>query len=255
MPTILAFGNSHLWPFVRGYQSLQKKGATLFDLQVLDFRAERFQPNIHFDGRTATVHTLVREAVQAALHPVAPDYIVTTALSAGHWVHGMVRHRESYDFLVPALPQFGVDPGTTLIPYDLVAARVYADLFWQFALVHMVQASCARPIFHLEAPPPVASEALMLRGISSPFKEDMEEFGYASVAHRFKQWWIWCQTARDICAAHHIAFLAGPPETRDAHGFLREDLYSDGLHGSDIYGEFMARELIRAIAQNAGKVL
>ena len=247
MPTILAFGNSHLWPFVRGYRSLREKGEAPFTLRVLDFSGEEFHPHFRHDGTQAIFNPLIVEGIQAAIAEAAPDYIVTSVLGSDHWRSGMINNARPYDFLVPALPEHGATPGVELIPYDLINQRIRADMFWQFDLVRMVQTWCAAPMFHVEAPPPVENEALMLRSVYAHFKDAMEEFGCPDVSHRLKQWWCWSRNAREICAELGIRFIEGPPETRDAKGFLNEAHYLDGVHGSDAYGELIARELVKAI--------
>jgi hypothetical protein len=52
---------------------------------------------------------------------------------------------------------------------------------------------------------------------------------------------------RRICADLGIRFVEGPPETRDAGGFLDQRFYLDGIHGNDEYGKLMAQEVARAM--------
>ena len=44
MPGIIAFGISHIWPFIRGYQALLAKGEAAAPLYPMDFRAAPFRP-------------------------------------------------------------------------------------------------------------------------------------------------------------------------------------------------------------------
>lgn len=247
MGGIVSFGISHIWPFVRGYQSLVAKGIATIQLHALDFRGERFQPLFTHDGRKVTFHPNAVTAIQQAIEVTNPDYIVTAVHGSDHWRKGMIRHARPYDFLVPALPQHEMSPDTELVPYDLMLRRTRGDLEWQFDLVRIVQSYCSVPIFHVEAPPPVASEEIMLSKISGLFKEAMHEFGYPTVSHRFKQWWLWTMVAREHCKNLGLHHVSGPPETRDEEGFLAESFHLDGVHGNDDYGELIAQEILRMI--------
>ena len=162
----------------------------------------------------------------------------------------MIRDARPYEFLIPTLPQHGMSPDSELIPYDLMLARLRTDLDWQFGFIREVQACCPAPIFHIEAPPPVRSEALMLKSVYAHFATAMEEFGCPTVSHRFKQWWIWTHTAKEICDTLGVRFITAPPETRDEEGFLAEAYHLDGVHGNDAYGALVARDICKMIAAN-----
>jgi hypothetical protein len=127
--------------------------------------------------------------------------------------------------------------------------RFYSALGWQFGVVRSVQAFSDLPIFHIEAPPPVESVELMVRNVAQhgPTKASREKYGLPSVTFRHKVWWIWNDVTRRICADLGIRFVEGPPETRDAGGFLDQRFYLDGIHGNDEYGKLMAQEVARAM--------
>jgi hypothetical protein len=173
--------------------------------------------------------------------------LVTAILGSDHWRDGVIRGPHAFDFIVPALPQHGMSPGTWLIPFDLVIEWIHRALVWQFAIITVVKRICDLPIFHVEAPPPVESESLILRGVYGHFKEMMDEFGIHTVSHRFKLWWAWSHVAMHVCSEAGIHFIEGPAATRDDHGFLNEQYYADGVHGTDIYGGLIAGEIGNAM--------
>ena len=58
---------------------------------------------------------------------------------------------------------------------------------------------------------------------------------------------VWSQVSMHICAEAGVHYIEGPPETRDKNGFLNEQYYEDGVHGSNAYGAFIAHELAHAM--------
>ena len=248
MPTILAFGNSHLWPFVRGHRSLLDKGEIDYDLAVLDFQQAQYEPFVERKSNGMAVYNpLVVEALRTAIAEHKPIGIATAIHGSDHWRHGVIKGPNPFDIVVPALPQHRMSPGVPLVPYDLFVRRIHIAMLWQFGIVTVLRRLCDLPIFHLEAPPPVENESLALRGVYGHFKEAMDEFGTPTVSHRFKLWWVWSQVAMHICAESGVHFIEGPPETRDNNGFLNEQYYEDGVHGSNAYGALIARELAHAM--------
>jgi hypothetical protein len=245
MPVELVFGNSQAGPYVTGHRLARAMGLVECDVHGLIFRGKRYEPYVQFTGEGARFHPAIAADIRAAIEQLQPTCLVAAIHGADHWIYGLCNDPRPFDFLVPALPQYPLSSGAELIPYDLLLRRFRGDMDWQFGLIRSVMAFCDLPIFHIEAPPPVESADLMLRGIYGDTQVRMEQFGCPSIAFRYKIWWIWTQVTKSICADLGVHFVEGPPETRDANGFLDERYHLDGVHGTDEYGALMVREVTR----------
>ena len=248
MATALVFGNSHRGPYLRGHRLAHTRGLVGFDAHGLVFEGERYEPVIQHTPETGFhFHPAIAEDIAKAIEDLRPVCLITAVLGSGHWVQGMSRHPRPFDFLVPDLPRQPLGDGTELIPYDLMWRQVHTDLDWQFGIVRTVRKLCDLPVFHIEAPPPVASAELMLRGIAQhePTRAAMEKHGVPDVSFRYKIWWLNDRVARHICTGLGLHYVSGPPVTRDAGGFLDPRFYLDGVHGTDGYGELLALEVAR----------
>jgi hypothetical protein len=246
MQVELVIGNSQVGPYVAGHRLAQARGLVECDLRSLIFRGERYEPYAQFAEDGVKFHPAVAADLRAAIDEVHPTSLVVAVLGLDHWILGMSNEPRPFDFLVPALPQHPMSPEAELIPYDLLLRCIRSCLDWQFGLVRLVRMFSELPIFLIEAPPPVENAELMLRGIYGRFKRRMEQFGFPTTSFRYKMWWIWTHVARCFCAELGLHFIEGPPETRDADGFLDEQYYLDGVHGTDEYGVLIVREVARA---------
>ena len=183
--------SSQAGPYVAGHRLAQAKGLVECDVRGLIFRGERYEPYVQFEPGGVRFHPAVAADLRAALDETQPTCLVAAILGSHHWLLGACNEPRPFDFIVPSLPQHPISPQTELIPYDLLLRRFRGDLNWQFDLVRLARTFCDLPIFHIEAPPPVESAALMLRGVGDPFRERMEQFGFPSTSFRYKIWWIW----------------------------------------------------------------
>jgi len=246
MPVELAMGNSQIVPYVAGHRLAQAAGVVGCDVHGLELRGERYDPYVQYTPEGIIFHPAVVSDVLAAIRKLHPTNLVVAILGSYHWIAGVINEPRPFDFLVPVLPQHRMSPQAELIPYDLMLRRIRGDLDWQFNLVRLAQGFCDLPIFVIEAPPPVASADLMLRGVNGDFRQRMEQFGCPTTAFRYKIWWIWTHVAKCYCAELGVHFIEGPPETRDANGFLNDQYYLDGVHGTNEYGAVMAGEVAKA---------
>jgi hypothetical protein len=201
----------------------------------------------HSEGGRIRYNPLVLQDISYAITQLKPNCLIVSILGAEHYLHGIIRDPRPFDFLLPGRPELGWSAATELIPYDLIARRFRGDLDWQFDIVRSVQERHHLPIYHIEAPPPVANADLIAAKVYGHFKERMTEFGCPSVSFRYKVWWLFLQMAKDICAELGVISIDGPPESRDVSGFLAETYFLDGVHGTDEYGALIAQEVARAM--------
>lgn len=242
----LAFGNSQIEAYLGGARLLRESGLPAPAQRGLIFRGERYEPYMQFVQGGARFHPAVSGDLCQAIDEADPTHLVIAVMGSHHWIYGIANEKDPFDFLVPALPQCGLAPGTQLIPYDLVERLFRNDLAWQFGLVRLARTLSDRPIFVIEAPPPVASTEMMLRGLYGPFKERVEQYGTPPAAFRFKVWWIWHRLCATLAAELGAHFVEAPPETRDAEGFLDPRFFLDGVHGNDAYGALMVDRVAHA---------
>jgi hypothetical protein len=244
----LLFGNSHTGTYLRGHHAAASKGAVQSDLIRLAFETERYQPIIEHTADGPRFHPLALADLRARIEDVQPTCLITAVLGSQHWIQGMAQHDRPFDVCVPELPQHPASAESEIVPYDLLVRRYDADIQWEFDLVRSVQTYSTLPIFHIEAPPPVADPDLMVRHVRqfAPAAERLRKNGLPPVSLRFKIWWLWTHLTKQWCDHLGLHFIAGPPETRDANGFLDERYFADGVHGSIEYGELMVKEVAKA---------
>lgn len=250
MSIALVFGTSHTGPYVRGHRLARAKNLVGYDVHGMVFHGDRYEPQIqNLPGRGLHFNPKMAEDIGTAIKQLNPSCLITAVMGSGYWTSGMTRHVRPFDFLVPELSGHPLTQETEMIPYALMQRRFYTDLDWQFSIVRDVQELSDLPILNLEAPPPVESEELMLKGIAQhgPTMASLEEHGLPSVSFRYKLWWGWTEVTRRISADLGLHYVTGPPNTRDAAGFLDKKFYSDGLHASDEYGRLMALEVERVM--------
>lgn len=247
MPLALVFGNSHTGPYVRGHQLARANGHIACDVHGMAFNGDRYEPYILHTDRGVAFNPTVAEDILATIDRLKPDCLITACLGSDHWGYGMVPDARPFDFVVPALPQYPMSPGTELIPYDLMLRRFHIDMDWQFGIVRTLRTSCKLPLLHIEAPPPVEDAEMMLKGVLPHMKQQIEQLGVPTVSHRYKMWWIWTLATKGFCVEFDAHFIEGPAETRDTNGFLNPRYFGDGLHGSDEYGAVMAGETVKVM--------
>jgi hypothetical protein len=246
MPVDLVIGNSQAGPYIAGHHLARAKGLVESDVHGLIFRGERYEPYAQFTDQGVQFHPAISADIRVALEDLQPTCLVVTILGSDHWRYGISNEPRPFEFLVPELPQHSVLSQAELIPYDLLIRRFRGDLDWQFGLVRLVKTLCDLPIFQIEAPPPVENVDLMLRRLYGPFKERFEQFGCPSTSFRYKMWWLWTHLAKCFSVELGIHYIEGPAETRDANGFLKEQYFMDGVHGTDEYGMVMVDEVAKA---------
>jgi hypothetical protein len=251
MSTALVFGTSHTGPFVRGHRLARSAGLVGYDVHGMVFHGDRYEPTVHITpDHHLQFNPAITEDIAAAIEELQPSCLITAVMGSCYWSQGMSQDPRPFDFLVPELPQHKLTEETEFIPYDLLRRRFHIDLDWQFGIVRSIREFSDLPIFNIEAPPPVASEQLMIEGIGHhpAMIASLEQHGLPSVSFRYKFWWGWNDVTRCICTDLGMHFVAGPPDTRDADGYLDARFYLDGLHGTDDYGKLMAQAVERAMS-------
>jgi hypothetical protein len=250
MTWVLAFGHSQLGALSRGHELLRSRGEIGYDLASLGSWEPRFQPLYHHRGGGRGFNPAFLEAICERITELEPAAIVLSLLGAEPYLRGVINDPRPYDFVLPDRPELGLSPNTELIPYDPVAQRFRDELRWQFDIVVSLREFRDLPLYHIEAPPPVADPKLMEPTVYGRIRERMEEFGCPSVTFRYKAWLLFAAMCKDICAELGLSYVEGPPESRDAQGFLAERYFKDGVHGTDEYGSLIALGLEQAMQRS-----
>ncbi|MDE2516384.1 MAG: hypothetical protein KGL12_10190 [Rhodospirillales bacterium] len=245
-PDGLAFGNSQIAAFVAGARRLRQQGEPVPSLHSLVFRGARYEPFAVLGALGARLHPAIAGDLAAALREADPAFLVAAIMGADHWILGIANDPVPFDFLVPELPGFGLAPGARLIPYDLICRRFRQDMGLRFGLLRLARTLSDRPIYVIEAPPPVASTARMQEWLYGPFAARVARHGMAPAGFRFKIWWVCHRITATLAAELGAHFVEAPAETRDADGFLDPRFFLDGVHGNDAYGALMVRQVAAA---------
>lgn len=234
---ILVIGHSHIAALHDGYA--QDPGVCGGDeVAFVPVNGPAFSPPL-VDG---VLHPAIA-TMFAARRLVA---VVTVLGGNMHNVIGLARDPVPFDTMLPERPTLPLPPDATLLPFGLirrVLERRSQDLSH---LMEAMRAATSLPMFQIESPPPIPSEA-HLRAYPKGFAEVFAQHGIAPAPLRFKLWRANSAIMADLCTQHGITFLPVPPEMQDAEGMLAKEAWqADPTHGNHVYGAAVLRQIAAA---------
>jgi hypothetical protein len=135
-----------------------------------------------------------------------------------------------FDFL------YGKDdlcPVAEVVPLELIRSFIkelmYSFHFFDYleTAVRLVREIGSFPLYYLSPPPPVVWK-------------DARQYDLKTC---YKVWSIANEIRKECCASLGLTFIDPPPQTVDNLGFMLPKLVADHVHGNDLYGLFVIRDL------------
>ena len=213
-PRAFGIGHSHLVAVQQGYKDLTDAGAPCrVELVFAQLLREEFKPEI-VDGQLGT-------AVAKAMNAASWDAVISAvAGNLYNWL-GFVSPPRKFDFVSPDAPDAPLAEGAEIVPASAIRRRMVAESQDNFALMKALRAATKAPMFHLQSPPPIPSEAHISKH-PGVFKTAIEANSVTPALIRWKLWKLQSGIFQEFCVEHDIEFIAPPSDMVDENGMLAE---------------------------------
>jgi len=159
---------------------------------------------------------------------------------------GLVKHPRPFDFVLPDHPDLPLDPNADIIPFDALRGALQRECEATLQRIHVLFEHCGEKLTQVESPPP-AVEAKVLEDRGS-LREYIRNNGVAYGPMRVRLWRLHSMIIRLFCKRLGMRYLAAPPESMDADGFLLPELTRNATHGNGKYGALVLQQLELAAA-------
>jgi hypothetical protein len=240
-PSIVLIGDSHLNAVASGHAAMADRMPPSFDLR--EFPDHLYRP-MHWttNGQSVFNQAFVADVVEC-VRKYKPLLICAAWGGNQHYVHGVINHPRPFDIVLPRAPELPLMAGAEVIPYDLLRRCFTHDPIALTFLWKQFQAACDLPIYHLAAPPPPQSSALIAKSLPAEWRPRAEQLGITPPSLRYKLWRLATETMQEISEGAGVRFLWPPEQTIDTDGLLRSEYASDGIHGNSNYGEAIVGQI------------
>ena len=181
----------------------------------------------------------------------AAGAVISMVGGNAHNLFGLVNHPQPFDFVLDERPDLPLAEGHHLIPSALVERILQRAAQADLDVLAGVRREVRAPMFHVESPPPIPSDAHIRRrpGI---FAGELASSSVAPRTLRYKLWRLHSRLFRRLCEANDIGFIPAPAETFDADSFLGERFWNpDPTHGNEHYGARVLAQIAAVPMSNA----
>lgn len=157
---------------------------------------------------------------------------------------------EPFDFYLPELPQWGVDPDVRLLPQRMIEASfaVHYDSF-RSAVRSMVKTG--KRVFLLGTPPPKNDDGFLRANLLNEpffigkcaiFGVSPGEVPFSPISLRIKLWAVLQILTKRVAEEEGAEFVAAPETTLNLDGSLRREFWADDCtHANTSYGKAVLR--------------
>jgi hypothetical protein len=235
-PRIFAIGHSHLAAMKRLYgdwrDSGESCGAEFTFVQLLQ---DKYKPEL--------VEGQLGPSVAEALNADSWDAVISVAGgNLYNWL-GLTEHPRRLDFISPDAPSAPLAEGAEIVPTSAIRRRMVAESQEHLALLTALRAATTAPMYHLESPPPIPSEA-HIRKYPDPFRKELEVRPVTPAFIRWKLWRLQSGIFQEFCDALGIEFVPAPSDMVDENGMLAEIAWPpEPTHANQIYGRRQIRQI------------
>ena len=235
LPLVLMIGHSHL----RAPHAAWEADAALrkrLEVAFAPLTGGAFRPPIDEGGR---LHRSL-----AALLTARRLVAVVCALQGNrHNEIALARRPEPVDTVPPGTDTLACEG--PVLPFGLMVASLRRRNADVAALLGALAAASAVPVFQLDSPPPIPSEA-HLRASPGGFGAIFARDGIVPAATRHRVWQAHSAAMAAICAEAGAHLLPVPATMQDARGMLIPEAWAaDPTHGNATYGAAVLAEVAR----------
>lgn len=240
---IVALGHSHLNAVRDGARLVDGFDGGSFELEFLQIHAihqgstMKGPPPFEMDQN-------LEEAIRASFQRC--DVLLMLAYGNQHNRLGLVNHPRLFDFFLSEDRSLLVDNAREIIPEEFVKSQLRAKTAKLERFLGKVRKMAPEglPIFQVECPAPIPSEAHIIK-YAGHFEDKISEFGVTPSHLRYKLWRLFCQLTQEYCSANKIEYVPLPELVMDDSGFLREEFWQvDPSHGNTRFGKVIMEDFV-----------
>lgn len=186
-------------------------------------------------------------AMAAGIAESPPGMPLISSMGGGsHAVLSTAAHPQPFDFVLPEAPDLPLDPEAEILPYAAVRRLLEADVREFLELTEMLATAGRGPVFHVDAPPPVADGAYIRPHMPWEYFPGRRH-EISPKWHRYRMWRLNTDIAREHAKRIGVGFIGHPREAEDAEGFLSQAFSQDGVHGDPAYGRLLAARILSVV--------
>lgn len=173
----------------------------------------------------------------------AGGLVVSFIHGSEHSMLSMLQHPQPFDFHWPAREDLPLIPRYQPIPLEVVTRQVEASAAATIAALTAMRAALPqRRIVHVMPPPPVASEAQIMRS-PEVFAGHLQQQGITPLSIRLKYHGLYQWVLEQALAPLRIESLRAPREALNPDGSLADAYVQGCTHGNVDYGALVADQL------------
>jgi hypothetical protein len=178
---------------------------------------------------------------------------------SAHEILGLIKHPRAFDIILPEAPDLPLEPGAEILPAAAVRQTMESLMSVHLDLLRLLPGGSAGPVFHLESPPPFPDDDVLTEGLAglmaTPFFERFVPAGETPAPSepsryqaggkglRYKLWRLNSQIVRETCAQSGVIFVPRPPQSVDAEGYLKRELFAFAGHANKDYGAMLLNQM------------
>lgn len=238
---IVAVGHSHLAAIMKGFRQLRAADSrTAPQATFIQLNSVEFRPPL----QGGKLNSGITDAINAA----PGDVLISCVAGNAHNVLGLLNHPSPFDFVLPEEPDMPLEERAEILPFGLIE-RCLRETLEQtaFRIIAALLDTSHLPMAHLESPPPIPSGDYIRSVPDSKFSDQIEEFGVAPAALRYKLWRLHSALAERFCEERGVSYVRVPKEIQDANGMLVESCWGNATHGNEAFGLALLQETLSRV--------
>lgn len=251
LQTVVAFGHSHLSALCAAYAQLGAQPDISYKLVSYQFlRSDR--PHIVKADDIWRYNPDIEAELVALLDKTKPDAVAIMLQGEQAISSGLAPPEEPYDFFFPWDQAYIPNPGSTIIPFDLIfeACVERYQVVGQF--LTLIRNRLPSLSFALCPPPPVGDDKFILDADiqHANISQHVAKFGLSPIIWRRRIWKLHTMVLQNIYAANDIGFIDPPPESYSDDGSLLTKFRSDVFHANACYGRLLLGQISHMLANS-----
>jgi hypothetical protein len=243
---LLAVGHSHLQALIEAQTERIAAGRSNEEsIQFIQLLEPEYNPNVRSDNGRWVLKEALAERLQRdlAIRDNRAQSIVDCVAGNEYHFIGLANHPRPFDFVLPTAPHLPLQPNAEIIPTTLITQTMRHALQYALAVLTALREATSLPIWHVQSPPPVPSEAHIMAH-PTHFKDALKQYGVAPAVLRWKLWRLQSEIYLEACESQGISFLPTPPAAMDQDGFLVESGWNpDPTHANKWYGDLVLSQI------------
>jgi hypothetical protein len=236
--SLLVIGQSHIAAIRAAARVRREADPCAPQTRVIHTLEPRYAPELVADESAFAAPLMAAIRDQTERHR---PHIVSCIGGNVHNVMGLIRHPRPFD--VRLTPHDVLGQGIEPLTQGLLRATLTHAMSRDLVRLRLL-AALSGSLIHLESPPPLQDDALILDRADAFFRDhDLIALGVAPAGLRHRLWKLHGMIMRDACAEAGIRFVPIPEIAQDEDGYLHPTFAADATHGNALYGEAVIQQI------------